>query len=299
MIIDFHTHPHFCDWMPGEDRTTPRAAPDTLNRLSRRLHDAPPGMMPFEMFLAEKRAAGIDRIIIFHKNDTSTTGEPSHNGWVFDLAASYPDDFIAFMALDPHAGSQAVSEFETALRTGRARGGKIHPYDAGIPPNDRRFYEFYEVAAAAAAPIVFHSGPGGSGAGTTTAGIEVSHPRHLADLASDVPTLRVVIAHFAGPFFWEAHSLVWRFENFYADISGYPLVFLQELPWRLFERTIPEQILLGSDYPIMTPAKRLADLQALPLRDDTREAIAGANAARLLSLRTAAKPLPAGARHVW
>jgi predicted TIM-barrel fold metal-dependent hydrolase len=284
MIIDFHAHPLFTDWMPGEERTEPRAPSEALVQVARRMVGLPPAITTLDDFIAQARAAGIERTVIFDKNNEASTGEPLNNDWVADLAAAHPNDLIAFMALDPLPGIPAARVFEAALRDGRVRGGKIHPYFAGMPPNDPRCYPFYEVAQDAGVPIIFHQGPGGVGAGMTTKGIEVSHPRYLADVAMDFPRLKVVIAHFAGPFFWEAHTIAWRFPSVSVDLSGYPLSFLKALPWELFEETIPLQIMFGSDYPIVSPARRLAELEQLPVSDETRAAIAGGNATRLLGL---------------
>ena len=45
------------------------------------------------------------------------------------------------------------------------------------------------------------------------------------------------------------------------------------------------KVLFGSDYPLITPDRWLADFEHLPIRDEVRALILKENAARLLGLR--------------
>jgi predicted TIM-barrel fold metal-dependent hydrolase len=57
------------------------------------------------------------------------------------------------------------------------------------------------------------------------------------------------------------------------------------IPWRLLEDTVPDKILLGSDYPCgQTPKEAVQTVRALPISEDFKLKILGENAARLLGL---------------
>ncbi len=281
MIVDAHAHPFFRDWSLGHARGEERPVPEDWRRIVRRIHGRELEMPTFDEFLERKRSSGIDRIVIFGRDTETRTGESSFNEWVIELAERYPSHFVPFMAIDPNKGLQVAEGLRDAVIERGVRGVKIHPYAAQLPPNDRRCYPLYEFIEELGIPIVFHSGPGPLGAR-----LDYSHPRHFDDLGVDFPGLKVILAHFSGPFYLEAHSLAWRYENFYVDISFMPSVYLDSLPWSFFERTIPDKILMGSDYPMVLPDERLGDVERLPVREETRRRIAGENAARLLGLKS-------------
>jgi predicted TIM-barrel fold metal-dependent hydrolase len=57
------------------------------------------------------------------------------------------------------------------------------------------------------------------------------------------------------------------------------------IPWSLFEKTVPDKILLGSDYPAgQTLGEAVEAVRSLPISEDFKGKILGENAARLLGL---------------
>lgn len=47
---------------------------------------------------------------------------------------------------------------------------------------------------------------------------------------------------------------------------------------------LKDKVLFGSDYPVLTPDRWLADFEKLPVKDEVRPKILKENAARLLGL---------------
>jgi predicted TIM-barrel fold metal-dependent hydrolase len=48
---------------------------------------------------------------------------------------------------------------------------------------------------------------------------------------------------------------------------------------------LKQKVMFGSDYPLLTPDRWLADFEKLPIRDEVRPLILKENAVRLLGLR--------------
>jgi uncharacterized protein len=48
---------------------------------------------------------------------------------------------------------------------------------------------------------------------------------------------------------------------------------------------LKDKMLFGSDYPLITPDRWLADFEQLPIKDEVRPLVLKENAARLLGLR--------------
>ena len=278
MIIDSHAHPYFADWYPGGERGQALELPQDWQEIYHRLHGGELEVPTFDMFVERTRSAGIDRVVVFDRDTETRDGRVPENEWVFELSESYPDTFVPFYALDPNKGLAAVPDVEKAVARG-ARGVKIHPYAAELTPNNRRIYPLYDAIQDLGVPVIFHTGPGPLGTRS-----DLSHVRHFDDLCVDFPRLKIIMAHFGGDGFMTAHMLAWRYENLYIDISFLPEIYFSSMPWNLFERTIPEKILLGSDFPLVMPDERLAMLRRLPLSEDTMRRISGGNAAELLGL---------------
>lgn len=279
MIIDAHAHPYFADWYPGHARGDALELPGDWALIHGRLHGEELEVPTFADFCARTRAAGIDRVVVFDRDTETRDGRAPQNDWVLDLAEAYPELFIAYHAVDPNKGRAALPALERAVERG-ARGVKVHPYGAGMPPNDRRAYPLYDAIQELGVPVIFHTGPGPLG---TRA--DLSHVRHFDDLCVDFPRMQMILAHFGADAFLTAHMLAWRYEQVYVDIAFLPEVYLRTMPWDLFADTIPDKILLGSDFPLVLPDERLATLQRLGLPADVERRIAGDNAATLLGLK--------------
>lgn len=278
MIVDSHAHPYFADWYPGHARGEPLELPADWQRIYARLHGGELVIPTFEEFYERMAAAGIERVVVFDRDTETRDGRAPANEWVLDLADAYPDLLVPFYAVDPNKGRAALPRLEQAIERG-ARGVKIHPYGAVMAPNDRRAYPLYDAVQSLGVPIIFHTGPGPLG---TRA--DLSHVRHFDDVCVDFPRLRMILAHFGADAYATAHMLAWRYENVYVDIAFLPEVYLQSMPWDLFAATIPDKILLGSDFPLVMPDDRLATLRRLGLPADVVRKAAGDNAAALLDL---------------
>jgi predicted TIM-barrel fold metal-dependent hydrolase len=113
------------------------------------------------------------------------------------------------------------------------------------------------------------------------------HPLMIDDVAFDFPDLTIICAHLGGWQYLDTINMLLHHRNVFADISFWPLhpLYVDLVPWRLLENTIPEKILLGSDYPAgQTPTEAAEAVNNLPVSRSFKEKILGTNAARILKL---------------
>ena len=154
-------------------------------------------------------------------------------------------------------------------------------------PNDPAYYPLYEAAAELALPVVFHTGQTGIGAGLPGGrGIKLrySDPMLLDDVAADHPALTIVLAHPSVPWQDAAISMATHKANVFIDLSGWsPRYFPPQLV-RAANSLLRRKVLFGSDYPMITPDRWLADFEQLEIKPDVRPLILKDNAARLLGL---------------
>lgn len=225
--------------------------------------------------------------VVFTVDAASGTGHPALSSEeILDGAAEFPDVLIPFGSVDPHAGKAAVTRIRALVERG-ARGFKFHPSLQAFEPNDPRYYPLYEAIAEAGVPALFHTGQTGIGAGLPGGhGIKLrySAPMLLDDVAADFPDLTIVMAHPSVPWQDEAISIATHKANVFIDLSGWrPKYFPPQLV-RAANTMLRGKVLFGSDFPVITPDRWLADFADLEIKDDVRPLILKDNAVRVLGL---------------
>lgn len=232
--------------------------------------------------------------VVFAVDDEAGMGRRRvGNDEVLSAAKANPDVLIPFASVDPHKGKLAVREARELIAAG-VRGFKFHPNTQAFWPDDRAHYPLYETIAEAGLIALFHSGTTGIGAGMPGGGgvrLKYSNPMCVDDVAADFPDLKVILAHPSFPWQDEALAIAVHKPNVFIDLSGWSPKYFPESLIRYTNTLLKEKMLFGSDYPLITPDRWLADFETLPIRDDVRSLVLKDNAARLLGLTTEPRPL--------
>jgi uncharacterized protein len=227
--------------------------------------------------------------VIFSVDSEAVTGvAPVPNEEVAEAAAAAPDVLIPFASIDPSRGVEGVREARRLIDDYGVRGFKFHPNLQAFFPNDRMAYPLYEEIAAAGLPALFHTGHSGIGSGLPGGGglrLKYSNPILLDDVAADLPELRIILAHPSFPWQEEALSVCMHKANVWIDLSGWSPKYFPPILIRYATTVLKHKVLFGSDYPLITPDRWLADFETLPIPDDVRPLILKENAAALLGLR--------------
>lgn len=227
--------------------------------------------------------------VIFPVDAECCTGLPRvPNDEVAELVARNRDVMIPFASIDPARGKLGVREARKLVEQHGVRGFKFHPTMQGFFPNDRMAYPLYEVIAEYKLPALFHTGQTGIGAGMPGgAGLRLkySNPMHLDDVAADFPDMPIILAHPSFPWQEEALAVATHKPNVYIDLSGWSPKYFPAILVQYANTLLKHKMLFGSDFPLITPDRWIADFDKLPIKDDVRPLILKENAARLLGLR--------------
>jgi predicted TIM-barrel fold metal-dependent hydrolase len=220
--------------------------------------------------------------------DERLTGRPQvPNDEVAAFAEENSDIMIAFASVDPTRGAAAVAEARRLIAAG-IRGFKLHPPLQQFHANDRIAYPFYEVVAAARLPVIFHTGHSGIGTGMPGGGgvrLKYGHPMDIDDVAVDFPDMPIILAHPSFPWQDEAISICLHKPEVYIDLSGWSPKYFSPILIQYANTLLKHKMLFGSDFPLITPDRWLADFEKLPIRDEVRPLIMKENASRLLGLK--------------
>jgi predicted TIM-barrel fold metal-dependent hydrolase len=210
------------------------------------------------------------------------------NEEVAELAAEHPDVAIPFASIDPARGKMGVREARRLIKDFGVKGFKFHPSVQGFYPNDRMAYPLYEVIAEAKLPALFHTGQTGIGAGMPGgAGIRLkySNPMYIDDVAADFPDMPIILAHPSVPWQDEQLSVATHKANCYIDLSGWSPKYFEPKLVQYANTLLKNKVLFGSDYPLISPERWMADFEKLDIKPEVRPLILKENAAKLLKLR--------------
>lgn len=219
--------------------------------------------------------------------DERLTGRPQvSNDDVMALAAEHADIMIAFASVDPTRGFDAVSEARRLIAAG-VRGFKLHPPLMQFHANDRQAYPFYEAVAEAKLPVIFHTGHSGIGTGMPGGGgvrLKYGNPMDIDDVAVDFPDMPIIMAHPSFPWQDEAISVCLHKRQVYIDLSGWSPKYFPANLIQYANTLLKNKVLFGSDFPLITPDRWLADFAKIGIKDEVRPLILKENAVRLLGL---------------
>ncbi len=228
--------------------------------------------------------------VIFPVDMESTSGLVRvPNEEVAEVAAENADVLIPFASIDPAKRKMGAREARRLIEHYGVRGFKFHPSVQEFYPNDRSAYVLYEVIAEAGLPSVFHTGHTGIGAGMRGGGgvrLKYSNPVYLDDVAVDFPDMPIIMAHPSFPWQDEALSVCLHKPQVYIDLSGWSPKYFPPQLIQYANTLLKHKVLFGSDYPMITPDRWLADFEQIAIKPEVRPLILKENAIKLLGLDT-------------
>jgi uncharacterized protein len=226
--------------------------------------------------------------IVFSVDERLTGRKQLPNDQVAAIAAENSDAMIAFASVDPTRGAEAVEEARRLIATGGFRGFKLHPPIQQFHANDRIAYPFYEVLAEAKMPVIFHTGHSGIGTGMRGGGgvrLKYGNPMDIDDVAVDFPDMPIIMAHPSFPWQDEAISVCLHKTQVYIDLSGWSPKYFSSTLIQYANTLLKHKMLFGSDFPLITPERWLADFAKIAIKDEVRPLILKENAIRFFGLR--------------
>ena len=158
------------------------------------------------------------------------------------------------------------------------RGVKIHPDIQGVDIDDKRLLPLYEIIQAKNMPLYLHMGD-------NRPQYQFSSADKLVRVLDMFPRLEVVAAHLGGYKSWEtAVPLLAGRENVWYDTSSAVWAMTSEYAAEVIGKLGSENVMFGTDYPVMNTPEELERFFKINLTDREREDILWNNAIRFLHL---------------
>lgn len=249
---------------------------DTLRRWIR--NDSLTKAYPVEETIAAMDAGGVDRALISAWHGPQ--GSLISNDEVAGFVAQAPDRLIGVASVDLYRPMAAVRELRRAVNELGFKALRIVPWLWGLPPNDRRYYPLYAECAQLGIPFctqVGHTGP----LRTSETGRPIPY---LDDVALDFPELTIVAGHIGYPWTTEMIALATKYPNVFIDTSAYTVKRYPAELVAYLRGHGRRKVLFGTNFPMISPVKALADLPVLDLDGEATELFLAGNARRVFAI---------------
>lgn len=237
-----------------------------------------PDEIPVELTLGALDGAGVSKALA--SAWWGPEGALLSNDEVAQTVRAHPDRFAGVGSVDLFRPMDAVRELRRCVKELGFAGVRQLPWLWGLPPNDRRYYPIYAECIELGVPFclqVGHAGP-----------LRPSDPGrpipYLDEVACEFPELRIVGGHIGYPWTDEMISMATKYENVYIDTSAYTPERYPDSLVKFMKGPGQRKVLFGSNYPMIQPAKCVAQLDLLDLSDETRRLFLYENAARVFGI---------------
>lgn len=279
MIIDIHAH----------------AFPATIRDCRQAYFDAEPA---FELLYKPPKSRlagageiiammddqGVDKSVIFGFPWRTADTFKRNNDYILEAVNRYPDRLIGFCCLDP-MHPEAPLEVERCLKNGLAGIGELAFYTSGLDDSCLRCLDpIMALAETHDCPVMLH----------TNEPVGHHYPGKSPNTLIQIYTLikrfnrnKIILAHWGGGLFF--YSLLRKevrqaLDNIWFDTAASPYLYEPGIYNVAIQTAGVEKLLLGSDFPLLSPGRYLKEMRDAGLSPDQQEAVCGLNAAKLLGL---------------
>jgi predicted TIM-barrel fold metal-dependent hydrolase len=283
LIIDVHTHIFPPDIIAEKELLLAGEPEFAL------LYSSPTAKMASaEMLIQSMDENNIDFSAVFGFPWRNAQTLARHNDYVLEAAARYPDRLIPLACLDlcsPTCAAQA----EKMLCAGARGLGELAVYCAG-ENMDRIIDNFKQIGALCRQKevvLLVHANEpiGHQYPGKAPYGLDFYYA-----MAKAAAGATLIFAHWGGGLiFYELlkKQAPGTFANIYYDTAASPYVYKADI-YRSAARAVgADRILLGSDYPLLSPKRYFSEMKQAGLEQHEIDSIGGQNAARIFKIATA------------
>ncbi len=248
----------------------------TLKRWIRQTGEIPE--IPLEWTIAAMDEAKIEKSLTCAWS--APYGDLISNDDVADFVRQSKGRLVGIASVNLFHPMNAVRELRRCVKQLGFKGLRILPWLWNLPPDDRRYYPLYAECIELNIPFclqVGHTGP--------LCPSEPGRPiPYLDHVALEFPELKIVAGHIGFPWTLEMISLATKYENIFIDTSAYKTKRFPAELISFLKTNGREKVMFGSNYPMLTPAQCLQDLEALKLDEETQRLFLYENAKRVFQL---------------
>ena len=222
-------------------------------------------------------SAGVDKALI--SAWYGPNGALISNEEVLDVVTQYPDRFVGVASADLRNPVGAVQTLRHYVTAHGFKGLRIVQWLWELPCTHPLYYPLYAACVELTIPVCLQVGLTGP-----LCSSESGRPMHIERIALDFPDLKIICGHIGYPWHNEMIAFATKFPNVFIDTSAYlPKRYPPELV--AYMKTYGRhKVMFGTNYPMLTPAACLQELDRLVLDDEIKALFLYDNARRVFGI---------------
>ncbi|MGE5596231.1 MAG: amidohydrolase family protein [Hyphomicrobiales bacterium] len=222
--------------------------------------------------VAEMDEAGVEKAVL-----AAGYGEVDDRDWVVKALDAYPERFAGSLVVDPRRGMDAVREVEFFARNHNFRMVRLLGFVTQLPYDHAYYFPIY----ARCVDLGLVCGVNVGIPGPRVPG-KHQHPLAIDEVCYHFPELKLVFSHGGEPWANLCVKLMLKWPNLHYMTSAFAPRHLPEEIVQYVNTRGTDRVMWASDYPLLTFARCLEEIGAMPLRDEERRRkFARENALRL------------------
>ncbi|MDO9535307.1 MAG: amidohydrolase family protein [Bacillota bacterium] len=229
-----------------------------------------------EELLQEMDKSGIDKAAVsgFASSDQGLCR--AMNDYVLEAAANYPDRFLPMAVVSP-LDPGMEKEINRTSDLGIRGVGELFPWGQNFPLEGREAGKLASFCTEKNLPLLLHVN---ENVGHSYPGKGDISVREASEFAVRNPELTIIFAHWGGglPFYELMPELKKQLKNVYYDTAAGPFLYDKSIYRAAREIGILHKILLGTDYPLISPRRYLRELKESGLEPHEINMVMGENA---------------------
>lgn len=219
-----------------------------------------------DALVVSMQKAKIDKALVFAGGINNYSTEQ-----LLQDIAPYSGTLYAIGSVSPLSSLRpSLQQVEAWLVAKQIHGLKFYPGYEYFYPADASLRPYLELLVKYNRPAIFHSGDTYSG--VPKAKLKYAQAIHIDDLATELPELKIVMAHFGYPFITEAAEVCYKNKNVYVDCSGFvygaftpdqQAHFRDVIKQFILISNARDRIIFGTDWPIGEQLSYLQTIQSI------------------------------------
>ncbi|WP_433336639.1 amidohydrolase family protein [Spirillospora sp. CA-294931] len=236
--------------------------------------------------LAAMDAEGVGHAVM-HAETEGGEAAPALNEAVARVVAEHPGRFSGVGTVDLDAPRPTRAARQTAdVHAAGLLGVALQPAFFGLDIDDRLLYPVYSRAEELGLVVAVHTGV------TYSRMHPMRHerPELLDQVACDFPDLKIVASHAGWPWVTEFCAVARRHPTVHLEFGGLAPKYVAkpgtgwDALFGMMPNVLRDQVLYGSDWPVIEPARALSEWRASGLPADALDALFAGNARRLFAI---------------
>jgi len=281
MIIDFHVHTFPAEIRDHRDRFFDAEPEFKL------LYESPKSKLVSASDIVETMDdQGVDLSVVFGFPWRTPDTCRLNNDYVLEAVARYPDRLRGLCCVDS-LNPDAAEEVQRCLDAGLSGVGELAFYGCGIDGECQLSLDpIMAMCRERDVPVLLHTN---EEVGHLYPGKTPNTMIQIYETVSRFPDNTIVLAHWGGGIFF--YNLLKKavketLKNVYYDTAASPFLYDNRIYRYAKDLVGIDKVLLGTDYPLLKPARYFKEMGEGGLSQADIDAVCGRNAAGLLRLET-------------